>query len=107
MASTPEGRVKARVRQWLKDNHIYYFCPIPSALGGSTGVPDFICCVPPLGKFLGVECKAPGKVNNVTENQQRQINLIKRAGGYALVVDDVEQLIEFMRVMSLTGMKKD
>lgn len=95
MASTPEGKVKSKVRQWLKDHNIYYFCPIPSALGGSTGVPDFICCVPPAGKFLGIECKAPGKRKSTTANQDRQIELIQRARGWALVVDDVAQMDEF------------
>ena len=107
MASTPEGKTKAHVRQWLKDRNIYYFCPIPSALGGSTGVPDFVCCVPPTGKFLGVECKAPGKRANTTENQKRQINLIQRAGGWALVVDDVDQMDEFWQVVNVLGMKHD
>ena len=40
------------------------------------------------------ETKAPGKIKNVTANQEREINDIISAYGLALVVDDVEQVKE-------------
>jgi hypothetical protein len=41
---------------------------------------------------MAFETKAPGKIKNVTANQQREIDEIQRADGLAHVVDDVEQV---------------
>ncbi|MDA7805615.1 hypothetical protein N8991_06130 [Schleiferiaceae bacterium] len=43
---------------------------------------------------MAFETKAPGKIKNVTANQQREIDDIQRVNGLALVVDDVEQMKE-------------
>lgn len=89
---TPEGRVKEAVKKALKKHDIWYF--MPSANGyGKVGVPDFICCWG--GKFLAIETKAPGKLDNLTANQKIQIDLISQAKGIAIVVDDIEQLYKF------------
>jgi hypothetical protein len=85
---TPEGKVKAKVKKWLKDHGIWYISVIPSPLGGSTGTPDLLCCI--RGRFVGLEIKAPG--NGPTPLQLHQIKAIKAAGGIAVVVDDAEQL---------------
>lgn len=98
MSTTPEGRVKAQVKAWLKKHGIWYFMPAANGLG-IVGIPDIICCVPPAGKFLAVECKAPGKRDNTTANQKQRIEEIQRARGWALVVDDVSQLQEFFELL--------
>ena len=59
---------------------------------GAHGIPDFICCFQ--GKFVGIECKAPGKRSNTSALQDQQIAAIQAAGGMAVVVDDVGQLNE-------------
>lgn len=89
MAMTPEGRVKAAVKKWLKERGIWFYMPVQNGMG-VTGVPDFICCW--RGSFLSIETKAPGKRNNLSANQERIGQLIRDAGGIWLVVDDVEQL---------------
>ena len=89
MAQTPEGRVKAAVKQWLKARGIWFFMPVSNGMGVH-GVPDFICCWE--GRFLGIETKAPGKRANVSALQQMQHQAIQAAGGVALVVDDAAQL---------------
>lgn len=61
---------------------------------GVVGIPDFICCWN--GVFLGVETKAPGKRNNTTPNQNRVLGEIKEHGGLSIVVDDVQQLIDYL-----------
>ena len=96
MAKTPEGRVKDKVKQWLRDRGIYFYMPVQGGYG-VVGVPDFICCWS--GKFFAIETKAPGKRNNTTENQKKQLSSIKEANGIAIVVDDVTQLDEFEKVM--------
>lgn len=89
MAMTPEGRVKKRVKEWLKDHGIFYYMPVSNGMG-AVGVPDFLCCFE--GRFLAIETKAPGKRGNLTPNQEQRIKEIHAAGGAALVVDDVTQL---------------
>lgn len=89
MAATPEAKVKAKIKAWLKARGIWFCTPIGSGFGVS-GVPDFICCWN--GRFLAIEAKAPGKRNNTTDLQDLQLAAIRKASGIALVVDDIKQL---------------
>lgn len=89
MALTPEGRVKLAVRKWLDARRVWYYMPVQNGMG-KTGIPDFICCWG--GRFLAIETKAPGKRANVSANQELQIREIHKAGGTAVVIDDVVQL---------------
>ena len=93
MAMTPEGKVKHAVKQELKRRDIWYFLPVSNGMG-QVGIPDFICCWE--GKFLAIETKAPGKRGDTTANQDRVIAEIKDHWGKALVVDDVEQLRDYL-----------
>ena len=61
---------------------------------GNSGVPDFICCHE--GRFLAIETKAPGKRRNTTVMQDKQIMGIHKAGGVAMVIDNADQLDEFL-----------
>jgi hypothetical protein len=90
---TPEGRVKNKVKDILKANDIWYFMPAANGYG-KVGVPDFICCWN--GRFLAIETKAPGKKDALTANQQMQIGLIRHADGWALVVDNEQDLLDFI-----------
>ena len=89
MAQTPEGKVKAAIKKWLKARGIWFCMPMGTGFGTS-GVPDFVCCWN--GKFLAIEAKAPGKRSNTTSMQDDQIMAIHQSGGAAIVVDDVAQL---------------
>ncbi len=89
MALTPEGRVKAAVKRWLNEHEVWYYMPVQNGMG-VTGIPDFVCCW--RGRFIAIETKAPGKRANLSANQERQIHLIHKAGGAAVVIDDVTQL---------------
>jgi hypothetical protein len=86
---TPEGKVKADVKKFLKSVGCWYFLPVSNGMG-QVGIPDFICCFQ--GRFVAIETKAPGKLSNTTANQDRVISEIKAAGGLAIVVDNVEQV---------------
>jgi Holliday junction resolvase len=48
------------------------------------GLPDIIACVD--GRFVAFETKTPEKRKNVSKAQQRIHELIRRAGGVAVVV---------------------
>jgi hypothetical protein len=93
MASTPEGRVKDAVKKELRKRDIWYFMPMQNGFG-VVGIPDFICCME--GSFLAIETKAPGKRGDTTANQDRVIAEIEAHLGYAIVVDDVSQLITYL-----------
>jgi Holliday junction resolvase len=89
MATTPEGKVKAAVKRYLKARGIWFCMPMGTGFG-SSGVPDFLCCAG--GRFIAIETKAPGKRRNTTVLQEQQIAAINATGGTAVVVDDVSQL---------------
>jgi VRR-NUC domain len=96
MAVTPEGAVKRDVKKFLKENHIWYFMPVSNGMG-QVGIPDFICCCADAnGRFLAIETKAPGKRGNTTANQERVLKEIAEHGGLWIVVDDVQQLKEYL-----------
>lgn len=92
MANTPEGKVKNKVKQILKKYGVWYYMPVAGPFS-SHGVPDFVGCYN--GKFFSVETKAPGKIDNLTDNQRRVINEIREHGGIALVIDDPAKLEEY------------
>ena len=97
MATTPEAKVKAKIKDILKAQNVYYAMPIGTGYGNS-GVPDFLCCVN--GHFLGIEAKA-GK-GTTTALQDKNIQQIKDAGGTATVINEdtlgyLEQLIQMMK----------
>ena len=81
MATTPEAKVKAKIKAILKAHSIYYAMPIGTGYGNS-GVPDFLCCVN--GKFVAIEAKA-GK-GEATALQLKNLSDINKAGGYTLII---------------------
>jgi Holliday junction resolvase len=93
MASTPEKRVKLKVRSildWHED--VYYFTPMTGGYGRS-GVPDIVGCYK--GHFFAIECKA-GK-GTTTALQDKNIKEIEKAGGRVIVVN--ENNLEEVRLM--------
>jgi hypothetical protein len=82
-ASTPEGRVKEKVKVILNAVGAYYTMPQTGGYGNS-GTPDFIVCLK--GEFIGIECKAGD--NAPTTLQLWNLSQIRRAGGRAMVVNE-------------------
>jgi pantoate kinase len=83
MATTPEAKVKAKIKALLKEHNVYYAMPIGTGYGNS-GVPDFLCCVN--GKFVAIEAKA-GK-GKTTALQDKHLDQIAKAGGKSLVINE-------------------
>jgi hypothetical protein len=81
MASTPEAKVKAKVKALLDKHSIYHFMPATGGYGRS-GIPDIICCAN--GKFLAIECKAQG--GRLTALQRRELDRIELSGGVCYVI---------------------
>jgi hypothetical protein len=80
---TPEGRVKAKVKDVLKAVGAYYVMPVTSGYGNS-GAPDFLVCYG--GRFVGIECKA-GK-GKPTGLQIKNLQSIEQSGGQSLIVNE-------------------
>jgi Holliday junction resolvase len=83
MAQTPESKVKSSVTTILKRLGIYYFYPVTGGYG-SSGVPDIVCCYD--GVFVAIECKAGH--NKPTPLQEAQMQKIRQAGGYTIVINE-------------------
>jgi pantoate kinase len=100
MATTPEAKVKAKIKAILKAHDIYYAMPIGTGYG-SSGVPDFLCCV--RGRFLAIEAKA-GK-GKTTALQDKNIKQIIASGGLAIVVneDNMEELETLLKYVIRGG----
>jgi Holliday junction resolvase len=93
MGTTPEGKVKKKVKDFLDRLGVYHFSPPGMGLGRA-GIPDIIACH--RGRFIAIECKAGN--NQPTALQARELDHIVRAGGLAFVVresnvDKLEELI--------------
>ena len=98
MATTPEAKVKKRVKEILDKLEAYYFMPATGGYGRS-GIPDIVGCLN--GVFFAIECKAGKGIP--TALQEREINKIRNAGGHAWLVNEnnVNELFELMSELSL------
>lgn len=85
MSTTPEGKVKDKIKKMLKSEFpdAWYFWPRGTMMGRS-GIPDLIICRK--GRLLGVEVKA-GK-NTPTPLQLKELNGITKAGGIGMWVNE-------------------
>ena len=81
--STPEKKVKDKVKKLLEEYGAYYFMPATGGYGRS-GVPDLVACIK--GRFIGIECKANG--GTPTALQVKNLTEIINTGGIAVAVDE-------------------
>lgn len=100
MAATPEAKVKKQCVSLLNAHGAYYFFPVTGGFGRA-GIPDIVVCC--RGQFLGIECKA-GK-NKPTALQEREMTLIRDAGGSALVINEnnINELQEWLDARTATN----
>lgn len=81
--ATPEGKAKAKIRQWYKDNLPGHWRVSPrGGPFGKAGCPDDILCW--MGIFIAIEIKSD--VGDLTPLQISNLKLIQIAGGVAAVV---------------------
>ncbi len=74
-----EQQLQSKMLTWLKA-HKYYAVKI--VLANRAGTPDILCCMH--GKFVAIECKAERGAVSVL--QEHTAALIRKSGGYAVVV---------------------
>ena len=96
MASTPESKVKTKIKAILKEQGVYYAMPIGTGYGNA-GVPDFLCCVN--GRFLAIEAKANG--GQTTALQDKNLRDIAAANGITLVIreDNINALAGYLKLI--------
>jgi hypothetical protein len=87
--STPEAKVKAELKQYLRDQGAYFFMPVQTGYGAATL--DFLVCLD--GKFYGFETKTVGK--KLTPRQELVSQQIRAAGGTTYKVTLVNGALEF------------
>ena len=96
MALTPEGKVKARVKEILKERGVWYCMPRGQTYGRA-GVPDLLCCHK--GRFIAVETKAGrGRATPLQLKELRDI--FRNHQGIALIIrednlDELENALDF------------
>lgn len=109
--STPEKAIQDQIYQWLVYNQAlvirvnsgaavsdgpnqarrfirFATWQVLGAVAASAGVSDILCCY--RGRFVAIECKAPGKTGNVSELQAAFLAAVEAAGGVAIVADSLE-----------------
>ena len=85
MASTPEGKVKDRVKRILKKHGCYQFWPVQTGYGA----PTLDCLGCHNGFFFGIETKAPGK--HPTPRQMLTIDDMTAAHGKVFVIGEYKR----------------
>ena len=83
-----EAGLALRIRLALEERGAYVVT-IHGEPMGRVGCPDFIICW--RGRFIAIEVKRPGNVP--TRAQVRQLELIRKAGGIAVVVHSVAEAL--------------
>lgn len=101
MAKTPEGKVKDKIKKWMREKfpRAWGYDPVQTGYG-SHGIPDHIFCVPvrvtqdmvgkEFGMFVSIEAKTPN--GRLSEYQVIVGEEITRATGVYRVVYGTDQV---------------
>jgi hypothetical protein len=96
MATTPEGKVKAKVSEILKSYSPYVWYHMPVPVGYGKACLDYHGTV--LGMSFAIETKAPGK--KPTARQLLTIRSLRKAGDKVFIIDgkqeDLDHLCEWI-----------
>ncbi len=80
---TPEGKVKYKIKTWLKINMPgHWQVSVRGGAFGKAGTPDLLICW--MGIFIAIEIKTFDGVVSALQNVQ--LHLIREAGGVAAIV---------------------
>lgn len=101
--TTPEKKVKDKVKKMLANIGAYYFMPATGGYGKS-GVPDIVACIK--GRFVAIECKAGS--NTPTGLQEKNLMDISISGGYSVVVNEnglgyLEKFLDLLNEETTSG----
>ena len=90
-----ETQLKEKVQAYCKS--LGLFCiKIAGGPRQRTGISDLLIVLPPRGRLLAMELKAPGKLNEITPIQQNFLKHVDTVGGVAVGVDTLEMARSFI-----------
>ena len=84
------------VNEFLRKSNVFFYHPRESKRG-TDGVPDIIACVD--GKFVAIELKSPQyktPTRRLRPEQVLMLDRIKQAGGFVLVSNNFDEIVEFI-----------
>lgn len=87
--TTPEGKIKDKVKAYLDSIGAYYFMPVQMGYGKRTL--DFLCCINT--RFVAIETKAAGK--KIKPLQEAVAGHIRAAKGWVVYISCDEHLETF------------
>ena len=87
-----EQEIVNEIKKYLQSIPNLFFWKEHGGQYGTAGIPDLIVCYK--GKFIGLECKQPGRKPTVL--QKITLTKIARAKGIAKVVTSVEEVKEII-----------
>lgn len=96
MSSTPEGKVKDEIKEWLTSIGAYQFWPVQFGYGKRTI--DCLSCIQ--GRFVGFEVKRP-EIWQPTKKQAIVIKEIGTAGGVAFTTNSLQRTIDYIQQHAL------
>lgn len=94
-----EKSVENDIKAYLFSKGIYHF-KVHGSQFMERGIPDIIACVN--GYFVGIEVKRPGAKNEQSEYQKIHERNIKKSNGIYLLVDSLEEVIDYVESKTKT-----
>jgi hypothetical protein len=88
MSTTPEGKVKGRVKEVLERHGTYFHMPVQNGMGKPTL--DFVICH--RGRFGAIETKAGS--GRPTRRQELTMAEMRKAGAAVFLINDVQGMDE-------------
>lgn len=95
MAQKPESKLQTDIRKAvLKAYPGSFVVKIHGNGFQRAGLPDLVGCID--GRYVGIEVKLPGKLDTLTELQDKTLHDIRRAGGVAFVTTSVSDTLDVL-----------
>jgi len=95
MATTPEGKIKSKLRRKLSQLNCWVYIPQSGAFGKS-GIPDIVVLAN--GTLFGLECKADAK-KKPTDLQVITMSTMEDHGAICMVVYDDATIDQAIRMV--------
>jgi Holliday junction resolvase len=94
-----EKELQKQVIELLSKSGAWFYHP-REPKKGSDGIPDIVGCLN--GKFFAIELKSPefkNPENHLRPEQRKVLEKIKNAGGFTLVSNKLEEVVNFINLI--------
>ena len=92
-----EKDLQRQVVEFLRKAGVWFYHP-REGKKGTDGLPDIIGCCS--GKFFAIELKTPeAKTPRLRSEQVKVLEKIKEAGGFVLVANNLESVVNFINLI--------